>query len=263
MSEADPAIVSGFRLDKYEVTVGRFRQFVNAWNGGSGYVPPAGSGKHTYLNGGNGLSATGGGYEPGWATSDNSYIAPTDSNLACAPKNPTFASWTHEVGKNENLPINCINWYESYAFCIWDGGFVPSEAEWVYAAAGGDEERAYPWGATDPGTGNQYAIYGCFYPANNLGNCAVAPVGAATLGGSLWGQLDLAGNVFEGTLDWYAAYVTPCTDCAYLTTAADGHADRGGDFLDGALLIVPPSRTGGSPAADRSAGSGVRCARTP
>jgi formylglycine-generating enzyme len=57
-AEADPATVSGFRMDKYLVTVGRFRQFVNAWDGGVGYVPPAGSGKHTYLNGGNGLNAT-------------------------------------------------------------------------------------------------------------------------------------------------------------------------------------------------------------
>ncbi len=58
---ADPATVSGFRLDKYGVTVGRFRQFVTAWNGeagsdgGAGYLPPAGSGKHTHLNSGRGL----------------------------------------------------------------------------------------------------------------------------------------------------------------------------------------------------------------
>ncbi len=40
--DADPASVSAFRLDKYEVTVGRFRQFVTAWNGGHGWVPAAG-----------------------------------------------------------------------------------------------------------------------------------------------------------------------------------------------------------------------------
>ena len=49
---ADPATVSDFRLDKYLVTVGRFRAFVGAWNGGKGWLPPAGSGKHTHLNGG-------------------------------------------------------------------------------------------------------------------------------------------------------------------------------------------------------------------
>ncbi len=61
--EADPATVSGFRMDKYLVTVGRFRRFVKAWDGGSGldggagYDPPAGSGKHTHLNGGQGLAS--------------------------------------------------------------------------------------------------------------------------------------------------------------------------------------------------------------
>ena len=47
--EADPATVSSFRLDKYAVTVGRFREFVSAWSGG--YMPRAGAGKHTHLNG--------------------------------------------------------------------------------------------------------------------------------------------------------------------------------------------------------------------
>lgn len=49
-SYADPATVSGFRLDEYLVTVGRFRQFVAAWTGG--YYPAAGSGIHAHLHGG-------------------------------------------------------------------------------------------------------------------------------------------------------------------------------------------------------------------
>ena len=55
--EADMATVSAFRLDKYLVTVGRFRQFVAAWNGG--YYPTEGSGKHAHLNGGHGLENSG------------------------------------------------------------------------------------------------------------------------------------------------------------------------------------------------------------
>ena len=57
--EADQATVSGLRLDKYLVTVGRFRQFVAAWAGGTGYLPPAASGKHAHLNAGQGLMNSG------------------------------------------------------------------------------------------------------------------------------------------------------------------------------------------------------------
>lgn len=42
MSQAYPATVSDFNLDKYEVTVGRFRQFVNTWV--TGWRPTAGAG---------------------------------------------------------------------------------------------------------------------------------------------------------------------------------------------------------------------------
>ncbi|HEY1535361.1 MAG TPA: hypothetical protein VGF76_15145, partial [Polyangiaceae bacterium] len=49
-----------------------------------------------------------------------------------------------------------------------------------------------------PGTDNRYAIYGCYYP-DMSGYCTglvnLAPVGTASLGAGLWGQLDLTGNV--------------------------------------------------------------------
>jgi formylglycine-generating enzyme required for sulfatase activity len=261
--EADLATVSGFRLDKYLVTVGRFRQFVAAWD--RGWVPLAGSGKHTHLNGGKGLTngASPGSYEHGWAASDTNKVAPTDANLACTTF--PYVTWTPSQGSQENLPINCVTWQEAYAFCIWDGGFLPSEAEWEYAAVGGSQEREYPWGSTDPGTRNQYAIYGCLYPSGS-GTCSsvtnIAPVGKAALGAGLWGQVDLAGEVLEFNLDWFTlSFVDPCTDCAYLTATSSGWVLMGGIFSAMAAYF-PPARSSSDPYS-RSDGVGFRCARAP
>jgi formylglycine-generating enzyme required for sulfatase activity len=266
---ADPATVSGFRLDKYLVTVGRFRQFVAAWNNGTGWVPAAGSGKHTHLNGGQGLANTAGGYETGWVASDSTNITPTKTNLAC---DPNYATWTNTAGTQENLPMNCVNWYEAYAFCIWDGAFLPSEAEWEYAATGGSQQHAYPWGSTAPGTacpgtGCEYAIYNCDYP-NGSGSCSgvanIAPVGTASLGAGLWGQLDLAGELYEWDLDSAPGYADPlCTNCANLPPAFSPVV-LGGSFQDVNVRYYwdPPSRNLYNPSA-RLNYIGFRCARAP
>jgi sulfatase modifying factor 1 len=272
-AEGDPATISGFRLDKYLVTVGRFRRFVEAWDGGAGYEPPAGSGKHAHLNGGRGLasSASPGAYEPGWVASDDSHVAPMADLTTSCIQGATFAAWTPSVGDHENLPINCVNWWEAYAFCIWDGGFLPSEAEWEYAAAAGGEEREYSWGSTDPGTGTRYAIYDCNYPTYSAactGPANIAPVGTATLGAGAWGQLDLAGELWQWTMDTFENYVTPCTDCAYLPAPSDRAATnangliRGGVFQGPSSYLLPTHRGGSIPALPVY-GIGIRCARVP
>jgi sulfatase modifying factor 1 len=275
--EADPATVSSFRLDKYPVTVGRFRQFVSAVlpaGGRTGWLPSADSGKHAHLNGGKGLvnvaDDAGLEYEPGWVSSDDSNIAPTDVNLACSGEG---SPWTSVAGGQENLPIACVTWQEAYAFCIWDGGFLPSEAEYEYAEAGGSQQREYPWGSTPPGTGNQYAIYRCYYPEGPAGSAMcttgatnIAPVGTATLGAGLWGQLDLVGEVWEWNLDWFYetyadSYADSCTDCAFLT-ASSMRVVRVGGFADPASFLQPSSRDQNEPWI-RGGAIGFRCARAP
>jgi formylglycine-generating enzyme required for sulfatase activity len=262
----DPASVSSFRLDKYEVTVGRFRQFVAAWKGG--WVPPPGSGKHTHVHTGQGLedSSKPGTFEAGWVATDDGNVAPTDASLAC----DQYTTWTASAGGNENLPMSCANWFEAYAFCSWDGGFLPSDAEWEFAAAGGAQQREYPWGSTAPGSASQYAIYDCYYPTGSPGNCngigSLANVGTATAGGGAWGQLDLAGSVYEWTLDWYASFVDPCLDCAFVTPPSNPtpsvRACRGGSYNLPAFDITPITRNSEVP--DRSTSIlGFRCARTP
>ena len=266
-----PATVSDFRLDKFEITVGRFRQFVSAVV--EGWRPTAGSGKHTHLNSGNGLIATNGGYETGWNSADwNSLLATTSDvwttelDLDC---NVGPGTWTASAGSNENLPITCMTWQEAYAFCIWDGGFLPSEAEWNYAAAGGggtSGQRVYPWSSPSTST-----TIDCLY-ANNVGCPADAAnnVGSESpKGDGAYGQSDLAGNVLEWNLDWYDNYVNLCKDCANLTDpelvseSGPSRIIRGSGYYNGTAADGLASDRGASPPAFRIVDNGARCARAP
>lgn len=290
--KADPATISTYSLDKYEVTVARFREYVKYLENG-GAPPAAGSGKHAHLNGGKGLADSGkpGSYEAGWNASWNSKI-PSGAGATAKWKAQLtkasggggcslYGSWTNEPGKNDLLPITCTSWYESYAFCIWDGGFLPSEAEWKYAAAGGDEQREYPWGTTAPGSASEYAIYDCCYPngmcsaASGRDTCTgivnVPPVGYAKKGVGRYGQVDLVGSVWEWLVDKYASkYVNPCEDCAYLTGNTTNRVLPGAGFHTGAslgaTLLYSSNRSQISYDAETYRGDyavGVRCGRAP
>ncbi len=252
----NPALVSDFRLDTYEVTVGRFRQFVNAGMGTQANPPATGAGARLL----NGMANQG-----GWDASWNGSLTANTAALVAAVKCATYRTWTDAPSANEASPMDCITWYEAFAFCAWDGGFLPTEAEWNYASAGGSEQRAYPWSnpASSVTIDCSYANY--YYGAY----CVNPPNGAANRVGSespksdgRYGQADLAGNVLEWTLDWdQGSYGNPCTDCASLTPAAY-RVNRGGGFDAGASMLRGASR-GDATAVVRGADLGVRCARTP
>jgi len=260
-----PATVSTFRLDAYEVTVGRFREFVNAGMGTQANPPAAGAGGRA-LNG----MAGQGGWDPAWNANLVIHTGTLVNKLAC---DATLSTWTDTPGGNENRPINCISWYEASAFCAWDGGFLPTDAEWNHAAAGGSEQRAYPWSSPPSSLTNDDATYASYYVdaikecyGDMVSGCAVTdlvPVGTKPAGVGRWGQSDLGGNVWEWTLDWFASpYAqTPCADCANLTPATY-RVIRGGSLVKD----VSGLRTGFraytvAPNFDGSVGA--RCARRP
>jgi formylglycine-generating enzyme len=249
---AYPAIVSDFRLDTYEVTVGRFRKFVEVYTPDM-IQPEAGKNPNNAA-------------DPGWSTSWNANLPIDKAALREAVKCiDSYETWTDVPGGNENRPINCVNWYEAYAFCIWDGGRLPTELEWNFAAAAGTQQLPYPWGSTAPGANANLAVYGCHYPTAG-GSCTgvtnIAPVGSAPAGNAKsWGHADLVGNVLEWNVDWNGSYPLQCNNCANFATSVD-RVISGGAFHGSATLLLSSFRNNGEPAY-HFYGTGVRCARSP
>jgi len=240
------ATVETFELDILEVTVGRFRTFVNAYDG---TPPPSGAGANPRI--------AGSGWQSSWDQHLPSSRAALIQSLSCG----TFPTWTSAVASNEGLPMNCVAWYVAFAFCAWDGGRLPTETEWEYAAAGGAQALEYPWGSQEPDT--SLAVFNCAFDgvASSCGAADLPPAGSLPQGAGRWGQLDLAGSLHEWVFDGYpGAYDDGCNPCVQLDGAQRGI--RGGSFSSGAAELKRTHATGVPPTANDDR-RGFRCVRVP
>jgi formylglycine-generating enzyme len=209
------ATVNTFKLDRYEVTVGRLRAFVEGY---SFNKPAAGAGADPSLGAVSG-------WDPDWTSLLPSDQAALLTQLNC---DPTFQTWTDTALTSEDLPANCVTWYVAFAFCAWDGGWLPTEAEWDFASTGGAMQLQYPWGPAAPDP--TLAVYGC---DTSTTVCPLPRVGSKPLGKGFFGTLDLAGSIAEWNLDYYTdpPTLTGCGDtCAVLTDMGQGRVVHGGDF---------------------------------
>lgn len=266
--------LGNIRLDKYEVTVGRFRKFLEEWPGNH---PVDGDGAHP--------GHPGSGWSHVWNTEldDDPYYVAID--LKCENRATWYDTPSMVYGDSEVRPINCVSWYYAFAFCAWDGGFLPSELDWEFAAAGGSENRLYPWG--DDAPTQSLASYDCEHDGNPYcGDPATSPgpngydmlidipaVGMLPDGAGRFGHMDLAGGMAEWVIDRYSATyytaVTNCTNCiSTMPTTAPSQATtgvvRGGSWVNAADELRAASRVEHDLIGfdDRDMDTGFRCARS-
>jgi formylglycine-generating enzyme required for sulfatase activity len=213
--------VNDFCLDKHLVTNAQFKRFVDATpEWRSGRVSPQ-------FDNGN--------YLRHWKNSD------------------ALASRT-------NHPVVNVNWYAGFAYCHWQGKRLPTEAEWEYAARGG-QNALFPWGnaPADP----RHANFG----ASHIGT--TTPVGRYPANG--YGLFDMAGNVWESLADEWEPYpstpqktpvrsATQLPDSGSLLKITTRRVIRGGSFDGAAVNLWVEYRDSHPPNGSRDF-VGFRCAR--
>ncbi|MGM9712614.1 MAG: bifunctional serine/threonine-protein kinase/formylglycine-generating enzyme family protein [Prevotella sp.] len=145
----------------------------------------------------------------------------------------TQALWKAVMGSNpskwkgDNLPVEQVSWDDCQTFlrklnAMTGKNFrLPTEAEWEYAARGGNRSRGYQYSGS-----------------NNLSNVAwyddnsgskTHPVG--TKAPNELGIYDMSGNVWEWCQDWYGNYTSSAQTNPTGSSSGSCRVDRGGSWL--------------------------------
>ena len=153
--------------------------------------------------------------------------------------------------RGENLPVDRVNWYQARDYCNEVGKRLPTEAEWEKSARYGSEAQYY-WGEE---ADDSYAWH--------WGNSdrKTHPVGEKKP--NKLGLYDIAGNVWEWTVDWYDQnyYQTRSSSNPKSPFNGKHRVLRGGSFMDKAGGLRVTRRNWDLPSS-RFKNFGFRCARS-
>ncbi|MBI5531264.1 MAG: SUMF1/EgtB/PvdO family nonheme iron enzyme [Deltaproteobacteria bacterium] len=233
------ARIRSFQLDRYEVTVERYRTAL-----ASGFAPTS--------------------LPP--LANEGDLVSVDDY------RDTGYCTWSKSPRGREDYGLSCIPWSTARQFCQFLGGDLPTEAQWEYvaAAAGRARRTDFAWGDALPTCDR--AVYGRITPRpSEYGLCNalglgprpvrdaepgdVTPIGAVGLGGSL-SEWTLDSCVPYSSECWFKA---PITNPACLAKGDLPRCVRGGAWTAGETYLRSARRFLDVPNA-RETMVGMRCA---
>ncbi len=163
--------------------------------------------------------------------------------------------WTSALGLGDNYPAYCISYNDVLSFISKLNSLtgltfrMPTEAEWEYAARGGNKSKGYLYSG-----GNTLDNVGWYWDNSNRTTHPVAQKSANELG-----LYDMSGNVWEWCSDWYGSYSSSSLTKPTGPSTGSYRVKRGGGWGNVATDCRVAYRLSNSPS-DGNYGSGVRLA---
>ncbi|MBL8684089.1 MAG: formylglycine-generating enzyme family protein [Myxococcales bacterium] len=216
---AHQVCLSGFILDRYEVTQRQYAVFLSSLQQDRLRIerpttvmnPTVTYGRYViYRNG-----------------------AGQDTNLMFVPNRPGplvlqqgDGYWRSPSDESEELPVLGVTWFGAAMYCTWAGKQLPTEAEYFRAARGDMGTRPFPWGADAPTC--ERANIGVNGPDGGACVGAPLPVTSLDMGRSPEGVFHLYGNANEWMYDWLDTNPNHTANNYYMSLPADPLRNDGG-----------------------------------
>jgi len=166
-----------------------------------------------------------------------------------------------------DYPVVNVTWAQASAYAAWAGKSLPTEAEWEYAARGGLQNKLYPWGDEPPSNQCNWFSYSGALSSKmaplqtDFVTRGTLPVGSFAANG--YGLYDMAGNVWEWCIDWFAVYSAEPQQNPQGPASGTDRIGRGGHWNTKSGAEMHVTYRGWAPPSSVLKYAGFRCVKRP